>query len=254
MAITTEASKEHLGELANHLGHTIELATYKGDGSRIYLECMDCNNVLLQINEPGESEESPGCPPETASDGSQSASHSNVIRQEFLAQFSTPIAEPTPSTSNPDRFHTLYEIRTLADGEGGEYQALFKSVTYKGVYFDGGRFEGEEAQRQISEIRDLIRRELEVGSSTEDTLYIRFFDPDHPAEDLPDVVYGGRTWAPCEGLRFRWGSESERGFNVRYHPEGSIQLSSLGRISRSTGLKFAVSHALRIQISKQAAN
>ncbi len=254
MAITTEASKKYIDELASHLGHTIELATYKGDDGRIYLECMDCNVVLLQINEPGKSEEGPGATPETASDGPQSASPSNMIRQEFLARFSTPIAEPTPTSSDPDRFHTIYEIRIFADGVGGEYQTLFKSVTYKGVYFDGGRVEGEEAQHQISEIRDLIRRKLEVGSSTEDTLYIRFFDPDYPTADLPDVVYGGKTWMPCEGLRFRWGGENDRGYNVRYHPEGSTELSRLGRISQSIGLKFAVSHALRIQISKQAAN
>lgn len=52
MAITTEANREQLTELINHLNHSIGVATYEGDRGRAYLECLDCKVVIFQVDGP----------------------------------------------------------------------------------------------------------------------------------------------------------------------------------------------------------
>jgi hypothetical protein len=58
MAMTFDSpTKEHFIGLTDHLGHLVGLATYIKDDGRIYLECIDCGLVLIQINEGEEEEE-----------------------------------------------------------------------------------------------------------------------------------------------------------------------------------------------------
>jgi len=40
-----------IADLKRHLGHSLELATYRGDLKNcVYLECMDCYEIVLELS------------------------------------------------------------------------------------------------------------------------------------------------------------------------------------------------------------
>jgi hypothetical protein len=79
--------------------------------------------------------------------------------------------------------------------------------------------------------------EVEIKSAAEDKLLIRFLDSQRSEDDLPEIVFGGKTWEPYYGKRVT--NTSTPGYYVQYGIRDSMA-SQLKRIGHPNGQQIGL--------------
>jgi len=86
----------------------------------------------------------------------------------------------------------------------------------------------------VADVHMEVRQPLQIVSMSKSGLYVRFFDVDQPVDDLPAIIYDGKTWLPYTGTRLRNGSKP--GYHVEYAEEGTMAVRAMGRMGKSNGV------------------